>query len=313
MKEQVYNIFLPYAHGVCSAIAYVVHEVELNDAAAVAFLQARVETDYHNAAVFKLKKPFTHAEHAANSRIGQGHHLFDEFFEFIGASVSPLFVSTPVKDGRPYFDYNHNHNEQLDMADVARAIGECGVQVDWLVKYTSEKGIDIPQLIHDDYFLAIKTTYNAGLHVSAMKLLLSCIDSIAYIEYGNESRTPFIDWLNTYADLASLGINAEELWELRNGLLHMSNVSSHKVRANKVRRISFRVGGPSNYSRQEPDGIHYFHFYGLVVEFAAAQERWIATYNADRAKFAKFIERYDETISDSRVLLRDVSQESGNI
>src|ERR1019366_3532366 len=41
----------------------------------------------------------------------------------------------------------------------------------------TEAGINISQLIHDDYFLALKVTFNAGLYVSAMKLLVSCIDS----------------------------------------------------------------------------------------------------------------------------------------
>lgn len=36
-------------------------------------------------------------------------------------------------------------------------------------------GLQLSRLINDDYFEAIKITFNAKLHVSAMKLLLSAI------------------------------------------------------------------------------------------------------------------------------------------
>lgn len=53
---------------------------------------------------------------------------------------------------------------------------------DYLVKYTTPEGFDVPRLINDDFFLAIKLLFNSGLYVSASKLLLSFIDSIAYVE-----------------------------------------------------------------------------------------------------------------------------------
>jgi hypothetical protein len=148
----------------------------------------------------------------------------------------------------------------------------------------------------------LKVTFNAGLYVSAMKLLVSCIDSLAYIECGNEAGA-FVQWLEAYADLTPIGVTAAELWELRNGLLHMTNLNAKKVRQNKVRRISFRVGGASDCPQDEADGVHFFDFHKLIQVFAEAQERWIETYNTDRDKFDKFVERYDETISDSRVAL----------
>ncbi|AOO85193.1 hypothetical protein BHK69_31150 (plasmid) [Bosea vaviloviae] len=168
---------------------------------------------------------------------------------------------------------------------------------DWLTKYRKGSSLDLPQLIHDDYYEAIKLTYNAGKLVSSMKLLLSCIDSLAYVEYGDDGN-PFIAWLDMFADLPSLGITPQELWELRNGLVHMTNLSSKKVRTNKVRQISFRVGADGSYGR---DGIYFFDFQKLIDVCSVAINGWIASYNAEPSKFAKFIERYDQTISDSRV------------
>jgi hypothetical protein len=166
---------------------------------------------------------------------------------------------------------------------------------DWLLKYVDGNQIDLSQLIHDDYFKAIKLTFNAGLYVSAMKLLLSCVDSISYIEYGDE-RGSFVRWLREYGDLSPLGITEEELWELRNGLLHMTNLHSRQVRSQRIRRVSFRVGGHA----EQVDDIYYFPFPDLLNAYAQALGRWLKSYNDHREKFVKFVERYDETVSDSR-------------
>jgi hypothetical protein len=207
-------------------------------------------------------------------------------------------VSTPVLDGKTHFNYSSEHGD-LDVNEVSEKLGEPGVMVDWLRKYASDDGINFSQLIHDDYFLAIKLTFNAGLYVSAMKLLVCCIDSLAYIEYGDDRRA-FVKWMEAYCDLAPLGITAAELWGLRNGILHMTNLNSSSVLKGQVRRISFRVGDSPEVPR-DVGGVYYFDFLGLVHAFAQAQARWIESYNDDRGKFAKFVERYDETISDSRV------------
>jgi hypothetical protein len=296
--EHIYNVFLFFQDDICSTIAYRAHDHSGSDKERIEFLRARLSDDLENAVRLNLTTPFTHSEYNARCRLGEGHWLYDEIFTAVGASASPLFVSTPVKNGEMFFNYSSEHGN-LDMNDVAAKVGAKGAMDDWLVKYTDAKRINIPQLIHDDYFLAIKLTFNGGLYVSAMKLLVSCIDSLAYIEHGNQQGA-FVWWLETYADLTSLGITAAELWELRNGILHMTNVNSKKVRQNKMRRISFRLGGPQDYLRDGADGIYYFDFYGLIQAFAEAQARWIETYNSDREKFARFVERYDETISDSR-------------
>ncbi len=46
-----------------------------------------------------------------------------------------------------------------------------------LLKCRKDDGLGPLAAYHDDYFQAIEITFNAKLHVSAMKLLLSAIDS----------------------------------------------------------------------------------------------------------------------------------------
>lgn len=69
----------------------------------------------------------------------------------------------------------------------------------------------------------------------------------------------------------------------------------------KVRRISIRVGGKPE---TDADGTYFFEFMELVRAFQGALGRWVDSYNQDPSKFVKFVERYDETISDSRMLVR---------
>ncbi len=256
--EDIYNVFLFFKNEICSSVGYRVHPHSGSDEEGLAFLQQALSEDFERAIILELTKPFTLDEYHANARLGQGHALFDEMFVAMNASAAPLFISTPVVNGKISIDYSSEHSF-IDINAANAKMGIEGIMDDWLVKYTDEKGIRLSELIHDDYFLAIKLTFNAGLAVSAMKLLVSCIDSLAYIEYGNKSGC-FVAWLDAYCDLKPLGITAEELWELRNGILHMTNLNSKKVAKNHVRRISFRIGGPPDYPRNKADGIFYFDF-----------------------------------------------------
>lgn len=301
MVERIYNIFLYFDDKrVCSRVGYKTHEFTGSDAEAHRTLVENLDADLAEASILQLDKPFTNAEYTASQRLMQGHFLIEQLFRETGAGSSPFFVITPVVKGEIHF--NHTIGiEPLDMNQIAAKLGARGTMDDWLVKYKGPEGIDLPRLVHDDYFLAIKLVFNARLYVSAMKLLVSCIDSVAYIEFGDQPGTAvFVKWLETYADLSPLGITGPELWELRNGLLHMTNLNSKKVLASKERRISFRVGGDASYATDE-SGVYYFEFKQLLDEFAKALNRWIASYNEDRSKFPKFVERYDQTISDSRL------------
>ena len=297
--ETVFNIFLDFENQRCQQARYLAHDVSLDDAQAVEFLRQRVEADLPKAKPVALTTPFTKAQYDAHCRLGRGQELYDEVFVDACAGAQPLFVTTPVVDGSITIDLTGQVGK-FNSFLTPKALGG-GQMRDWLTHYSSEAGIDIPALIHDDYFVAIKLTYNARLYASSAKLLLSCIDSLAFIDFGHTSEPAFVLWLKAYADLSPLAITPEELWELRNGLLHMTNLSSRKVAAQKVRRISFRVGGKCG---GDEDGIYYFRLMDLIEAFTGATERWLRTYNEDRSKFPTFVERYDETVSDSRLMPR---------
>ena len=170
--EDIYNVFLFFKNEICSSVGYRVYSHSGSDEEGFAFLQKVLLEDFEHATTLELTKPFTLDEYHANARLGQGHALFDEMFVAANANAKPLFISTPVVEGKISIDYTSEHGH-IDINAANAKMGIEGEIEDWLVKYTDEKGIRLSELIHDDYFRAIKLTFNAGLPVSAMKLLVS--------------------------------------------------------------------------------------------------------------------------------------------
>jgi hypothetical protein len=171
---------------------------------------------------------------------------------------------------------------------------------DWLIKYTDGNIFRFDHLFNDDYFLAIKLLFNKRYIASAAKLLMSCIDTMAFIEHGDTTDN-FKKWLEGFVDLAPLGISVEELWEFRNSIVHMTNLSSRKVIAGKVSPIMPYIGSDELAPHARSSEMKPFNFHGLILAVAIGIGKWGESYNEDRDKFLKFIERYDTLISDSRL------------
>ena len=115
------------------------------------------------------------------------------------------------------------------------------MSVDYFGRFFTDEGFDFGGLLNADFFQPVRILFQNQRYVSAAKLLVVAIDSISYIEHGDVSGA-FVKWLDKYADLSKLGITAEELWEHRNSLLHMSSLESRKVRSGHVRKLVAYVG-----------------------------------------------------------------------
>ncbi len=158
-------------------------------------MKANLEKDFSQSKKIKLTKTLTLEEGNAWNRQGTRSPLVLEVFRKFGISETSFVVITPILNGEIKIDVSVEYGKDV-LKEIRKQTGDdIGTQIDWLTHYTNSEGIDISQLIHDDYFKAIKLTFNNQLYVSSMKLLLSCIDSVAYIEYGDENRKPFIEWL----------------------------------------------------------------------------------------------------------------------
>lgn len=287
-----------YEDMVCHEIACKSYRMSGNDAKKSKFLQDNLN-DHINATRYKLSKPTSLQEENSYNRLNKRSKSTLEIFKKYGISESSLVLITPIEHNNPRIDVTSEYGKH-SIQHIKESLGiPKGTQIDWLENYMKEDTFDIGQLIHDDFFKAINLTFQNKMYVSSMKLLLSCIDSIGYIEYGKNQS--FILWLNEYADLEKIGITSNELWELRNSLLHMSNINSYKVEQQKIKRISFFIGKNKESFFSEPDQTYFFNFTDFINIYADALGKWVNSYNIEPDKFLIFIERYDLTISDYRV------------
>jgi hypothetical protein len=297
--ERIFNIFIYFVEGITTEYGVRHHRFGGDDGDKSEYLLSRVEQDHPIARRFHLSRSFTPEEWLAVYRYGQGLEYFEEAFALFRASTAPVCCITSIVDGVPKID------RQIGIGpyrgDAVTHQEGWGSMPDYLVEYTGENGFRFTDLIHDDYFKGIRTLFNAKLHVSCSKLLVSCVDTLAFVEYGDVSGN-FARWVTAYVDLEPLGISADELWEFRNSILHTTNLSSRKVLAGKVSPIMPCVGGAgfamplAGSNMPKP-----FDLFGLIQAIGHGIVKWGDGYNKERDKWLKFIERYDTTISDSRV------------
>ena len=134
-------------------------------------------------------------------------------------------------------------------------------------------------------------------------------DTLGYVEYGPDGGNCFAKWLDDCCDLGKVGVTSDELWELRNSLIHMTNLDSRKVRSGKTHRLLPRFMHPDRDVAPLFDGMKVLHVTRFVIiVLPEGIESWLRSYNRDRAKFGEFVERYDTIVSEARLRLRDQCQ-----
>jgi len=310
MKETIYNFFLfSDTQERVSFLGHILYEMDGTDEEKIAFLKVAAEQEFEKAIFTKAPSGLTIGSYTARCRLGTALELFEYVFE-MNDTRTPLFGITIIMDGKPAINYTSDQS-RLDMHDVDQALGEKSVMDDWLAKYTRDNTFHYAELINDDFLLAYKLLFNNRHYASAAKLLMSCIDSIAHVEYGYDKkpseRAVFSRWLDAYVDLKPIGVTADELWEMRNGMLHMSNLDSNKVLKKKARRISISIGNVPEEAQGVGD-THYFNLHPFYLAVCEGIGKWLQTYADSYDKFLIFIERWDRTISDSRMALYDPSR-----
>ena len=305
MKERIFNIFLFCNDGTnITHVGIVPHEISGSDEDKLNFLKKRLEVDlascrsFHDIhpSVLDGEKTFTLARYYANLRVGNSLSPFELALESHNAPINTLTISTPVVNGKLHYDFQHPNSEKLRNHHIPGHHIE-GVKniPDYLEQYMKEDGFHIKQLLDDDHMEPIRLLFNQNHHLASFKLLMSFIDTIAYLEYGNTKRV-FQKWLDTYSKISNLKVTSDELYELRNSLLHMTNLNSHKVVQGKERRLSISVckrGHPTRYH----DDIVYINYSDFLFIFDEAVDKWLDTYK-DSNKQLTLIERYDEVVRD---------------
>lgn len=292
MEERIYNLFYYVENHKLLSIGVQEHTFSGNDDEKIDYLRSKVNTDYQSCFKANVVSKILVNKNFHNSAEGDyklvdpseiNLSYFNGLLGKIGAPKEILHVITPIVDGKP----------TVEMATFDHYIKE----------YTRENEFDFNGLINDDYFDAVRILYNQKKYVSCTKLLVSFIDTISYLEYGDESGS-FIKWLNSFAQVNSLGITPEQLWEYRNSILHMTNLDSRKTLLGKERRIKFIIA--KSGIRHLPDGVSndgciLFNLYDLIIVLAQGVERWVDAMNAQPEKYEIFFKRYDTVLSDRRL------------
>ncbi|MEM1109333.1 MAG: hypothetical protein AAGH99_11675 [Planctomycetota bacterium] len=178
---------------------------------------------------------------------------------------------------------------------------------DYLAKYMNDDGLDLLSLFNDDYIHSFKLLWNNHRYVSAAKLLFSFVDTLAFIEFGDSPKN-FQRWLDTYADLPSIHVDSDQLWELRNSLLHMTNANSRKVIRGNVPRTMFYVGQIQISPDFGEDGTKWFNLWDFFLQLTDACVTYCKSFQNNPAKFSTFIERYDSVISDCRYMVVNIDE-----
>ena len=165
-----------------------------------------------------------------------------------------------------------------------------------LEPYFVDGDLALIRLVHDDFCLAIKSTFNARHFTSSLKLLLSFVDTMSFLYSGSSKTDEFKKWVDRFIDLSPVGITAEELWQHRNRLLHISGYESDKVKKGQFKMLIPFVG-PG-----EPrldGGTKYYPLQLLIHNTMLGVAACCEEVNASEDKLLAFLGSYEKTISDS--------------
>lgn len=308
-KEKIFNIFPIVFDGIISIIGYKTHLVNGEDDYKVDFLKKNIDNDLKKLKYINIPERFniSKGEHKINGISLLNYNnlilnnqvaiLFENIFTTENASKEPLFVSTLLDKNQIYVD-DTIEIHPIKNIQFKKSIYE-EIPEDYLTAYHTDKGFDFSNLLNDDFLKASKLLFQNELYVSSIKLLVSAIDSFAFLEYG-DSKDIFKRWIDTYCIMDTIGINSDELWEYRNSLLHMTNNQSRKVRKNKVAPISFYVTHRKDFIPTAGGNLKYFNLFHLIEVVANGVVKWVESFNKNRQKLDLFFERYDLIISDTR-------------
>ncbi|RYX85132.1 hypothetical protein EON73_03005 [bacterium] len=233
--EKIINTFPIFEENVMTCIGFRVHELSGTDEEKITFLKGRIDDDFKEMAIALLPDNFTLkltngltvpgiTLERYNTLLHNGTEgiLYEGIYQIFGFGDSPLQISTPVKNGKIRIDHSI-YPPTEPIAPFTTKIHE-EIQEHYLDQFMTKDGFRLVELIDKDFFGSIRLTYDQGYFVSCLKLLLSAIDSIAFLEFGDvPNKNIFIEWLKLYCSFSETNVNEQELWEYRNSLLHMTN------------------------------------------------------------------------------------------
>lgn len=173
MNEAIFNILYFVNSGSITHAAIRTHHADGSDRDKAEWLRSPVASDLAEATPVPLPKPITHDAFMAMQRFGRHLEVFDPLFQAAGAPREPFCCVTAIVDGRPAVNICTDHSPLTAQIMQSRDAPTHSNVEDWLTKYATGRGFDLPRLLNDDYFQAIRLLFNAQQYVSCMKLLVT--------------------------------------------------------------------------------------------------------------------------------------------
>ena len=285
--ERLINIFAYGNETHVHSMGWKAYERKGNDKDLFSFLHSRASIDHKTAERIKIRESIKWEKFNSMNRLNGTINILISYGLI---SDNDLYCITPIVNGNAI------------MEDIKDALYSASIP-DYLKLYMTEDGFDFPNLIDDDYFKAIRILWNEKKYISCLKLVFSAVDTFGFVEYG-DSGNGFTKWLDEFCDLQSIGVTSKELWELRNSLVHMTNLLSRKVIDGSVRQLIpsiASIGAAAIPSTGNSERFHVARF--IIVILPKGIENWLVTYNKDREKISQFIDRYDTVISEARLVV----------
>lgn len=305
MLEEIYNLFYftSSLNEKITHVGIVAHKLSGGDAEKIKYLKTHILSDLSQCDYFEVEPTsfgeagfLTKSRFMALARVGNPIIIFELALHSKNASVNPLLIYTAVVDGQIKVDASVSIDKKIRRSDFedyhVQGVKELP---DYLDKYLVGDGFLIKDLLVDDHVKPMHLLFNNQHYLSSIKLLMSFIDTVGYIEFGDVNRA-FPMWLDKYCELSLLEITSNEIYELRHSLLHMTSLNSRRVVQGKERRISYSVAPVGTPTRTHL-GIVFFNYVDFIPIFENGLDKWLATY--DNGKVAIFIERYDQIVRES--------------
>jgi hypothetical protein len=302
MKEKIYNLFAEVNNGYVERLGAVVYTYTGTDEEKLNFLQNQVELDLKKIKYFPIPDKFTTSykgieynrmltfqSYLQLDRIGKLYELFSDIFEYYNTDENPLICLTPIIDG--VIKNKYSSEIKINKTEFKKVY--LNSAPDYFSKYFKDNIFHFNKLINDDFFLPIKLLNDNKYYLAAFKLLLSAVDTFAYLTYGDVPDT-FQKWVNSFVNLKKLSVTSQEIWELRNSLLHMTNYESRKVKSGVVRKLWISAG--KNYFIGDGN----INFHKLYNEISDGVENWLKEIVLDSERMEKFFINYGRIVSDEK-------------
>ncbi len=293
-NESIYNVFAYGDDEHITSMSVREHRVSGAYSELTDFLRSNVESDIKVAKNIEIDAPIQRSVFEFAWRLGSTQHAAPTLVAVVGDSICCV---------------THVINGVLRADQVVHAPPHDAMP-DYLNMYWKPQGFDFTELIEDDYYSAIKILWNNKKYISSLKLTCSFVDTLGYIEFG-DSGNVFVKWLDTYCDFTTMDATTEEFWELRNSLLHMSNLDSRQVQKGRVKRlIPVLHPAAQNFPISSTADHGFFHMARFLADvFPKGIVRWVGSYSGNSDKLLTFIKRYDLVVSEARMMRAEVDEE----